>query len=307
MLNKNFIDLNLIDLESVIRWAMRNNMELHEKKFEVINYTLNTSQFLHHLPFMAENLAYFTSNNTTIEPSFSVRDLGVRVSNDLSWSSHIANIVRDSNVMASWVLSVFADRSIPIMLTLLKSMVRPTTEYCCPVWSPTKITEIRSIENVQQEFTRRISGFKKFDYWQRLTKLRILSLQRRRERYMIIHVWKMYQSIAPNNIGMVFYQTDRLSVRVRLPSLNHKAQRSAATAYDNSFGVKAGKLWNTQPKHVNSQPSLERFKSALGSYLESFPDQPPILGYPYLHRNSLLDWCSNGDNVNRRTCTSSST
>ena len=123
---------------------------------------------------------------------------------------------------------------------------------------------------------------------------------------MVIHVWKMYQSLAPNNIGMEFYKNDRLGVRVRLPSLNHKTQRSVATAYDNSFGVKAGKLWNKLPKSVNSQPSLDRFKSALGSFLEDIPDHPPISGYPYLHSNSLLDWCSDGDN-DRRTCTSSST
>ena len=119
----------------------------------------------------------------------------------------------------------------------------------------------------KRQFTRRISGCNDLDYWKRLVKLRIMSLQRRRERYMLIHLWKMYHGSAPNDIKMIFYENERIGVRVKLPPLNHKAQRSVLTAYDNSFGVKAGKLWNKLPKYVNTQPSLERFKSALGHSL----------------------------------------
>ena len=118
--------------------------------------------------------------------------------------AHITKIISDANKIAACVLSVFADRSPFVMLTLLKSMVRPQTEYCCPVWSPTKITEIQAIESVQRHFTRRITGCKGMNYWERLVKLHIISLQRRRERYMIIHVWKMYHGCAPNDISMIF-------------------------------------------------------------------------------------------------------
>ena len=112
-------------------------------------------------------------------------------------------------MMAAWVLGTFKDRSPLTMLTLFKFMVRTKLEYCCPVWDPPKITDIQNIENVQRQFTRRIIGCKDLDYWQRLKKLKLMSLQRRRERYSIIQVWKIYNGLAPNSTDIKFYLHDR--------------------------------------------------------------------------------------------------
>ena len=76
------------------------------------------------------------------------------------------------------------------------------TLYKSPLWNPTKMGDIQLIENVQKQFTRKDKGMSDFDYWERLEKLKLLSLQRRRERYSIIHVWKMLNDKAPNNIGL---------------------------------------------------------------------------------------------------------
>ena len=127
----------------------------------------------------------------SIYPVDVVRDLGVILSSDCSWSPQVNNTVKEARKMASWVLSVFRDRSPFLMLTLFKSMVRSKLEYCCPVWNPSKVWDIHAIENIQRQFTRKISSCKDIGYWERLKKLDLLSLQRRRERYMIIHVWKM--------------------------------------------------------------------------------------------------------------------
>ena len=71
---------------------------------------------------------------------------------------------------------------------------------------------------------------------------------------------------------------------------NHKAQTSVKTDYDNSFRMKASRLWNLLPKQVNSADSLSLFKIALGDYLKEIPDTPPVPGYTAANRNSLLDW-----------------
>ena len=109
------------------------------------------------------------------------------------------------------------------MLTLFKTMVRSRLEYCCPVWNPSKITDIEAIENVQRNYTRRILGCQQLDYWDRLKKLDLLSLQRLRERYILIHTWKMANDLAPNDINMVFKENARHGIKAIVPPLNNKS------------------------------------------------------------------------------------
>ena len=212
------------------------------------------------------------------------------VSNDRSWAPHIEQTVQSARTIASWVLSVFRDHSPVIMMTLYKTMIRSKLEYCCPVWNPSKVKNIQALENIQKSFTRKISGCQDCNYWDRLKKLHILSLQRRRERYCIIHVWKMLNNLAPNDIGMKFYSQNRLGMKITLPPVNNKVQASVKTDHENSFKIKAARLWNLLPKHVNTVTSLDKFKVVLGEFLRKFPDTPPVPGYTAVNRNSLLDW-----------------
>ena len=116
------------------------------------------------------------------------------------------------------------------------------------------------------------------------------TLQRRRERYIIIHVWKIYHGLAPNDIGMEFHSNPRLGIKANVPSFKNTAQRSISTAYENSFAVNGARLWNTLPKEVNTQTSLNGLKSALGVFLKQFPDNPPVPGYTPPNDNSLTSW-----------------
>ena len=73
------------------------------------------------------------------------------------------------------------------MMTLYKSLVRSLLDYCCPLWNPTKVQDIQLIEGVQRTCTSSIGGLMAhFNYWERLAKLKPVSLQRRRERCIIL-------------------------------------------------------------------------------------------------------------------------
>ena len=73
----------------------------------------------------------------------------------------------------------------------------------------------------------------------------------------------MANELAPNTIGLVFYETSRLGIKITLPAINHKTQAAVRTDYENSFKIKASRLWNLLPKSVNTITSLEEFKVAL--------------------------------------------
>ena len=80
------------------------------------------------------------------------------------------------------------------MLTLFKSIVLSRLDFGCQLWSPHQAKHINSIEKVQRSFTKHISGMYSLSYSERVTSLNLYSVQRRRERYIIIYVWKMLES-----------------------------------------------------------------------------------------------------------------
>ncbi len=267
------------DLDTVIEWSDVNNMELHEKKFEVVSYPLNTSKIMRELPFYPLSVEYCTPQGHIISPQDTVRDLGVYVSSNRSWGPHIEKTAQEARKMAAWALSAFRDRSQTVMLTLYKSMVRSKLEYCCPVWNPTSINEIQKLEAVQQSFTKKILGCKDLHYWDRLKKLNLLSLQRRRERYCIVHVWKILNGQAPNDIGFKFQSHQRLGIKAEIPSINKRSQMSVRTDYDKTFRVRAAQLFNLLPTALGSITTLDAFKAGLSRFLEQCPDTPPVPGY----------------------------
>ena len=108
---------------------------------------------------------------------------------------------QSANNMCSWILRTFQSRSPELMLTLWKSLVLPILDYCSQLWSPSKIGLIQQIENVQKVFTRKINSHCREDYWDRLRLFNLYSLERRRERYRIIYVWKMLEGMVPNLSG----------------------------------------------------------------------------------------------------------
>ena len=87
---------------------------------------------------------------------------------------------------AFWVMSVFGSREEEVMMTPYKSFVRSQLNYSSLLWHVQKIGDIEVIEGVQRAFKSRISAVSQFDYWERLRKLKLMSLQRHKERFIII-------------------------------------------------------------------------------------------------------------------------
>ena len=137
------------------------------------------TKLLQELPFTNQYFEYTTRDGTIISPCPLVKDLGVRVTSNLSWTPQINTLADNGRKLIAWVLSVFSDRSELTMMTLFNSLIRSRLEYLSPLWNPSKIEDIKTIEGVQRLFTSKISGLAQYTYWERLQKLKLMSLQRR--------------------------------------------------------------------------------------------------------------------------------
>ena len=276
------------DLNNVVKWSSDNNMVLHTDKFEYMNHSYGDAKLLKQLPFTLKYYEYTTPNGTIITPKDVIRDLGVLISSDLSWEPHINNITDAARKMCSWILSVFETRDEVTLMTLYKSLVRSRMEFCCPLWNSSKAEDIIKLETIQRNFTSRIVGYTEFTYWERLQGLRLMSLQRRRERYTILHLFKILHNLAPNDVNIQFNTSDRRGILALVPTMSRTTKHKFQSLYDSSFAVFAPRLWNSLPKNIRDEESFGKFKAALTRHCLAFPDQPPITGAS--SGNSLLQW-----------------
>ena len=214
----------------------------------------------------------------------------IMVASNLSWTPHISMIAARAKKVAAWVHSAFKTRDKFTMMTLFKSLVRSHLEYCCPLWNPQRGSGVKLLEGVQRTFTAKICSVQHLDYWQRLKSLHLLSLQRRRQRYIIIHVWKILHGKCTNGAGIKFNNTLRRGQQALVPTLTKLSSQRNQTLYDQSLAVIASRLWNMVPPNLHSIENLDNFKSHLTDFLKKFPDEPQVPGYSSRTGNSLLEW-----------------
>ena len=267
------------DLYKIYAWTETNNMKLHDNKFELLRYGKDD--------IIKDLTHYFSPSGSLITNKEIVKDLGVLMSSNNSFSAHIDNVIEKGKQLSSWIFRSFISRGQHEMLTLWKSLVLPKIEYCSVLWSPHKISEIQDLEHLQWSFIRRINGTAKLNYWQCLKKFKLYSLQRRRERYMIIYIWKIIECLVPNiNNSISVVLNDRLGRKCKIRVHTNKLKSHQITG----IGVS---LFNMLPKNIRSisNKGVGTFKSALDKYLTMIPDEPHIIGYcgRRSNSNSLVD------------------
>ena len=277
-----------LDLEQIYDWAERNNMEFNSLKFELLRYGDDDE--------IKTKTQYFNSIRTIIEEKHVVRDLGITMSHDATFTAHIGNIVTKAQSAISSICRCFKTRTPEVMIQLWKSIVMPHLDYCCQLWNPKKKGEINKLEILQKNFTRRTAGANQLDYWERLRKFRLYSLERRRERYIIVYVWKILENLVPNITtecirSTLKPRTGRLCI---VPTINRNAKTRVKTLKSSNFVINGPKLFNCLPSHLRNMTncSLELFKTELDRFLELLPDEPLIPGYTSGRNhttNSLID------------------
>ena len=275
------------DLNIAYNWTEDNNMTFNDTKFQLLRHGSSEVQ---------ENSVYISPSAKKIEEKKCVKDLGVLMDNDCAFSSHIDKVVDKMREMSGWILRTFKLRSPTLMLTLWKALVIPHHDYCSQLWSPLSVKDRQKLEMVQRSFVKKIDGMYSLTYWEQLKKLGLYSLERRRERYRVIYLWKIIEGIVPNTSP-----TDGITTQehIRFGRLCHVpfVRRGPYQALRNtSFNVNAPLLFNSLPRKVRDLKNCTKdvFKNELDFHLRNIPDEPLIPGYVTYRRadtNSILDMC----------------
>ena len=262
------------DLQSVYDWAEEVNMKFNSSKFEWVRYTASK--------VAAPEFVYQGPDNSAIEQKDNLRDLGVRLSNNLSFSLQVETAVSSASQMVGWGLRTFRGRNSFLLLTLFKSLVQPHLDYCSQLWSPTSQELINKMERVQKSLISRISDtrLQGLSYWDKLATLRLFSQERRRERYMIIFVWKISQELVTGYTIPFTSPCNRTGRKAILPHTPQSVTATVRQARAGTLAVRGAKLFNAMPTSLRNSDhgDVLMFKNHLDIYLQNIPDQPTVAG-----------------------------
>ena len=272
------------ELNIAIKWADSNNMELNRKKFQLMQYGKE------------EQLkAPYETGLETLNSDSDIKDLGVYLSADLTWETQIVEAIKMGRKFLGWILRSFTSRNPEVIMFLYKCYVLPRLEYASLLWSPYQQKNIIKIESIQKKITSKIDELKNYNYHQRLRKLKLFSLQRRRERFSAIYMFKLSKGLVPNNLQLQFYTTRRGEIKCHAPRLNSQNTHHS-TLRHNYFTSTGPSLFNVLPAKLKEAETLEGFKCQLDKFLWTVPDLPPSPGYQVVNRNTILEWVTGSYN-----------
>ena len=143
-------------------------------------------------------------------------------------------------------------------------MVRNLLEYCCPLWNPSKVSDIQELEGVQRTFTSRIAGTQHLDNWGRLNAISCYTCGRS-SMGPSATIWRLtslqdlelaLKQLSPPYEGVLLLTT-RASMTIRSLLLAHV---SGTVFLVTSTGWK-----NLNPSKYNSHPCSRRSLTSLRS------------------------------------------
>ena len=103
--------------------------------------------------------------------------------------------MKTANRVLGMIKRTFSVRDENIILPLFKSLVRPHLEYGVRAWRPNYRKDINLLEGVQRRATKLISSLKDKAYENRLSYLKLKTLETRRLRGDLIEVYKILKGL----------------------------------------------------------------------------------------------------------------
>ena len=203
--------------------------------------------------------------NEILENVTEHKHLGLVIRSDLTWTSHINELVTKGMKMVNILKYLQFRLSRKSLEILYLSFIRPLLEYGSVVWSNCTSQDSQNLENVQLAAARIITGATSGTRHQLIYEESGLEkLSERRNKSKLILFYKIFKGNAPqylrNLIPTSVDERNRYNVR---SGANLSLFRSRTNLFDSSFFPSVVRLWNNLPLDTRNAEDLSSFKIKL--------------------------------------------
>ena len=240
-------------LNDIVSWSDLWQLDLAADKCKIVSYVDHTDIITFD----------YSINSVPLVRVTEIIDLGIKFSNDLTFSSHIDDICCKARQRASIILNCFRSKDPATLLKAFITFVRPILEYCSNLWNPYKKSDIDKIESVQRRFTKRLNNMHDLQYTKRLELLGLDSLETRRLKADLYMYFKIIKNLTDIPLSD-FFKIRTGSTRNNGLCLYKSRFNSNSERY--FFRNRYVNAWNSLPGSAVHAESLSAFKLAVASH-----------------------------------------
>ena len=132
-----------MDIDTISDWVNCNNLTLNPTKCKTMVISQKRNSVKPH--------TQFTLNSSPLEQVETFKYLGILLSSDLSWSSHIDFICTKARKLIGLLYRRFyGNVDNHSLLELYSVLIRPHLEYVTPIWDLHFIKDTNKLESVQR-------------------------------------------------------------------------------------------------------------------------------------------------------------
>ena len=244
------------DLNRILEWSRTWNMSFNPAKFQAITFSFKDQCF------PQPPLCF---SGFSIHDSKTFKILGITLSPKLSWKEHLTTVAERANRQLGALRRARRYLCQNSLVTLYKSIVRSTLEYCCPLWIGAPNVDLDLLDRIQRRGVS-ILGLTDND----LARYGIQTLHHRRLVSGLTVFYKMVNNLAPLELTSLLPGRRRSVRTTRSVSTYPDALEvpfSYKVVHDRSFIRYFTEKWNTLPPTVVSSGSVSSFKKNVHNHL----------------------------------------
>ena len=200
----------------------------------------------------------------------SYKYLGVLITADLTWSTHLQVIsTKTRKLLSMFYRRFYSNSTSSTMLKLYKSFIRPNLEYAAVLWNVYHSKDVAMLENVQKFALRICTKSWNTSYEDLLSASSLPKLSLRRHKLRLLHLYKIYHQLTFFPSAPVIPRQVRYNSRsINSKALNPIQTKSKQTYY--SFFPRTITEWNSLPNDIVSKTTSVSFSNALKLHLKLF-------------------------------------
>jgi len=192
-------------------------------------------------------------DNVVLPETTTHKHLGLTLTNTLSWSTHIGNILSACSPLVDVMMKLKYKLDKESLERIYFSFIRPKLEYACHIWDNCSKTDAKLLEDLQMKVARIVTGARRGTSHELINKeLQWPTLADRRKGFKIKNLFKIVSKEAPLYLqSLLPRQFSDIRPESRHPD-NFYPLSTRIELFKKSFIPSAISCWNSLPLHNRS-------------------------------------------------------